>query len=372
MKKYEEQIVMQGEGERGGFYWPSIARLDDGRLIAGCSGFRVKHICPFGEVAIAFSSDDGKSWTEPKSVLNTPLDDRDAGVVDYDGKIIVTTFNNTRAFQLYEIAIKGQDITEEQKWAFIKRINEVSYEDERKYLGSLMFYSEDGGKTFSQPKKLPITAPHGMIKLRDGRLFYVGRYFCDALPCKRDHREGVAIITSTDGVSFTEPQELPLPDIAKEPDYLFCEPHAVQLNSGRIIIGLRLQNYKKKVFTVYTCYSDDGGKTFTMPKPVTVNGKEVSGSPPHLIQHSSGAVVMVYGRRENPCGERAIVSYDDGMTWKGELVLNEEPNPNMGDIGYPATVELKTGELYTVYYTHRNTNSTINAVKWNIEDMEDL
>ena len=89
MKKYEEITVMKGEGVRGGFYWPSITRLSDGRLMAGSSGFRVKHICPFGEVAVNYSSDEGKTWSAPESVLNTPLDDRDAGVVEYNGKIYI-------------------------------------------------------------------------------------------------------------------------------------------------------------------------------------------------------------------------------------------------------------------------------------------
>ena len=79
---------------------------------------------------------------------------------------------------------------------------------------------------------------------------------------------------------------------------------------------------------------------------------------------------MVYGRRKAPCGERAIVSYDDGMTWSKEIILNEEPDPDCSDIGYPATVELTDGDLYTVYYTHRDTNSVINAVKWNLSDIK--
>ena len=374
MKKYEEITVMKGEGVRGGFYWPSITRLSDGRLMAGSSGFRVKHICPFGEVAVNYSSDEGKTWTAPESVLNTPLDDRDAGVVEYNGKIIVTTFNNSRAYQLYKIAINAQKLTEEQKKTFIDKVLTVTYSDEAKYLGSLMFSSEDGGKTWSEPKKLPVTAPHGMIKLNDGRLFYVGRYFADALPVtKSDRKEGIAFITSTDGENFTDPQDLPLPDEKNVPGNLFCEPHAVQLKSGRILVGIRLENKNSAGvydYKTYLCYSDDNGKTFTMPAPVTVDRKALCGAPPHLIQHSSGAVVMVYGRRKAPCGERAIVSYDDGVTWSKEYVLNEEPDPDCSDIGYPASVELNGGDIYTVYYTHRDTNSVINAVRWNLNDIK--
>ena len=105
--------------------------------------------------------------------------------------------------------------------------------------------------------------------------------------------------------------------------------------------------------------------------PVMVDGEQLCGSPPHFLLHSSGALVLVYGRRKAPCGERAVVSFDGGDTWSKEIVLNNEPNPNYGDIGYPATVELKNGDLYTIYYTHRAPNSVINAVTWNIKDLEE-
>ncbi len=49
----EHGIVMTGKGRKNNFMWPSIARLADGRLIAVCSGFRLKHVCPFGCVAAA-------------------------------------------------------------------------------------------------------------------------------------------------------------------------------------------------------------------------------------------------------------------------------------------------------------------------------
>jgi hypothetical protein len=74
----------------------------------------------------------------------------------------------------------------------------------------------------------------------------------------------------------------------------------------------------------------------------------VSGSPPHLIRHSSGAIVCSFGRREKPFGERAIVSRDNGLTWHDEYVIyNDAPS---SDLGYPASVELPDGKILTVYY----------------------
>lgn len=72
--------VVKSELLFGGFNWPSTARLPDGRIMAVCSGFRLAHVCPFGKVVACYSSDEGLTWSLPSVVLDTPLDDRDAGI----------------------------------------------------------------------------------------------------------------------------------------------------------------------------------------------------------------------------------------------------------------------------------------------------
>ena len=62
----------------GYFAWPSVARLQDGRLARVASGFRYRHICPFGKVVMCVSDDEGASWSRPAIIMDTPLDDRDA------------------------------------------------------------------------------------------------------------------------------------------------------------------------------------------------------------------------------------------------------------------------------------------------------
>ena len=49
----------------GYFAWPTVARLYDGTLAAVCSGFRLRHICPFGKAVISYSRDDGKKTYVP-------------------------------------------------------------------------------------------------------------------------------------------------------------------------------------------------------------------------------------------------------------------------------------------------------------------
>ena len=46
------------------YAWPSITRLPDGTLAMAASGLRLEHICPFGKGVIAYSRDEGETWTE--------------------------------------------------------------------------------------------------------------------------------------------------------------------------------------------------------------------------------------------------------------------------------------------------------------------
>ena len=74
----------------------------------------------------------------------------------------------------------------------------------------------------------------------------------------------------------------------------------------------------------------------------------VAGSPPALLLHSSGTIIMSYSwRGENP-GQRMAFSRDGGRTWSLDWILRDDgPTP---DLGYPSTVELADGALCTVYY----------------------
>ena len=100
--------------------------------------------------------------------------------------------------------------------------------------------------------------------------------------------------------------------------------------------------------SVYTTFSDDKGKTWSVPKCIGVDGL-----PPHLLVHSSGAIICSYAcRTEGNHSERAVVSYDNGETWTEDYCLYDfaEHNVLQKDMGYPASVELSDGSILTVYY----------------------
>ncbi|MFO7976321.1 MAG: sialidase family protein, partial [Candidatus Hydrogenedentota bacterium] len=52
--------------------WPTVTKTRDGGLIVAFSGDREAHVCPWGKTQIVRSRDNGKTWTEPETVNNTP------------------------------------------------------------------------------------------------------------------------------------------------------------------------------------------------------------------------------------------------------------------------------------------------------------
>ena len=96
-------------------------------------------------------------------------------------------------------------------------------------------------------------------------------------------------------------------------------------------------------FSMVQTLSDDGGRTWSIPTPLGFHG-----SPPHLLRHSSGLLLLCYGYRQARYGQRAAWSRDDGATWEHDWIIRDD-GPD-GDLGYPSTVELADGSLFTVCY----------------------
>ena len=323
--------------------WPSVA-ADGAELYAVCSGYRMAHVCPFGKTLLYKSADGGASWSVPRVVNDTVLDDRDAGIVNLGGgKLLVSWFVHPARVYLeqYSGHIEHDVAPDEAPIAAAQLQSWKKYLDKPELSGSFIRVSADRGETWGETVRVPVSAPHGPIVLPGGRLLYVGveMYCPDEVPgCT------AAYVSDDGGASWSCLSQLPIPCPPSEKTGGYYEPHAAVLPSGRIIAAVRAETkYLKHGFTVVTCVSDDGGKTWSQPKDTGAEG-----SPPHLLLHSSGALIMSIGRRSEPFGERALVSYDGGETWPDEYVLRDDaPNP---DLGYPATAELPDGSLVTVYY----------------------
>jgi len=352
------QISMPLQAKLNYNAWGSILTLADGTMMSVWSGDRYAHICPFGRVLASRSADGGYTWTPPYTVQNTPLDDRDAGLFQSGDRLVLTSFNNSRAQQrMY--AERGKYPAE--KRAFVESyLDLIRDEDEQKYLGATVAVSTDNGYTFTEPRPMPITSPHGPLTLPDGSFLWIGRRFADIAPASFPYPdEGLyAMRLSPDGEILEQPWLI----VEKSPDEgtLYCEPHAAIMPDGSILCAIRVQNSAKGLFTVYLCRSTDGGKTFSAPMATGWDG-----SPPHILVTKSGAVVMTYARRRAPFAECARISYDSGATWSEEIVLDD--TAPTGDIGYPCTAENDRGELVTIYYQHNpGQGSQIYSIIWTV------
>ncbi|MDA0746472.1 MAG: sialidase family protein [bacterium] len=138
--------------------------------------------------------------------------------------------------------------------------------------------------------------------------------------------------------------------IGEEPDGYEIMPASVRLPGGRILVAIRCQGAagpdgtKPNWIDLYA--SDDEGATWVyVNRPVENTGN--GGNPPAMIQLADGRLCMTYGFRDAPYGIRAVLSSDQGRTWKA-VVLREDGGNH--DLGYSRTVQRADGKIVTVYY----------------------
>ena len=347
--------------------WPTLCKDENGVLYAGCSGHRLTHICPFGKNLMYISHDEGKTWSAPTIINDTVLDDRDAGLLSLgNGKLLLSYFNHPWQFYNREdVQKRSRGEVDDVSWGLFCGMMQgyESLPEEQNRAGSFVRLSEDGGKHWSEAYSVPVSAPHGPTLLSDGRLLYLGKQ--QSCQSENDERKVQVYESYDDGKHWSFLSDIAVPEGCRL-NFMY-EPHAVELPNGHILGAIRMQNPSLNPdFTIYLCESTDGGKTWSIPHPTGI-----CGSPPHLMVHSSGAVILSYGRRAKPYGERARVSYDGGKTFGEEIVISEEAPSD--DLGYPSTVELSDGKLLTVYYQilEGDTFASILYTEWELPSQND-
>jgi len=324
--------------------WSTVARRQNGELWVSWSGGRESHVDPFGQVHAMTSRDDGATWTFPRVLFDSATDDRDSGVIETaKGTLLVTTFTSL-AYEEYlqkarvfgehkDTGWTSKSMPPEQlaKWqAAHARLNDVERKAE---LGEWVIRSTDGGRTWSPRIPTIVNSPHGPIQLRDGRLLYAGKQLWTT-----ERKIGVGV-SSDDGLTWQWLAEIPTRQGDKVSSY--HELHAVEAANGTIVAQIRNHNDANKGSTLQT-ESTDGGRTWSEPHPICY------GFPSHLLRLRDGRLLMSYGFRRPPYGNRARISSDHGKTWSDERVISADGKD--GDLGYPSTIELADGTLLTVWY----------------------
>lgn len=321
--------------------WPSVA-VDENDVTYAVVSKRLLHIDPYGKVMLYKSYDKGKTWDEGTVLVDTILDDRDAGILYMGkGRFLVTTFSHNAGWYKTNDAdkwLKWQGVVgeEETKKVFDNWTGKSTLE-----LSGCSSYiiSDDYGETWSDAKKMPITAPHGPSLMKNGDLMYVGVPKAPEL-CGEKLTAGVYFYRSTDrGESWEKVSMLPFPQTLNPQ-----EAYGIETSDGTILASIR----SNTDYHTYICKSKDGGKTWDKPQDITY------GFPAHLLETKDGKIILSYSTRtKEEKGEHFRVSTDGGKTWSEDETLSTVQNPdtyNTADIGYPMTAEYSDGTFITVYY----------------------
>ncbi len=350
--------------------WPTVVRRKGGELVVVCSAGRERHVCPFGQVHLIRSADNGRSWSAPEVLVNGPLDDRDAGIIETSKGTLLVNWFTSLAWRnsLAAAEAAGGERLAAMGDGFVVRCRKIRalLNDDliRRELGTWMLRSTDGGRTWSEKYDCGVGSPHGPTELSDGRLLFVGNCKTATLDV---HRAGCAYApnlcaaeSTDDGLTWRRLCDIP----QREGDPLGCyhEPHAVQARDGRIIVHIRNHGpADRRQWGTLQSESSDGGRTFSAPRDIGLTGY-----PAHLLALRDGRLLTSYGYRLLPSGNRVALSEDNGRTWSAPMILDEKPIGR--DLGYPATVELGDGSLLTVWYEKlpESTLATLQAARWEL------
>lgn len=345
--------------------WSTVARRANGELWVTWSGGREAHVCPFGQVVAMTSTDNGETWTYPRVLLDSAIDDRDSGVIETaKGTLLVTTFTSLAYEPYLEKQLHFEELSAKGGWKTAKMKPEqlahwkavharLGDADRKAELGQWLIRSTDGGRTWSTRLPTIVNSPHGPIQLRDGRLLYAGKQLWN-------EEKKIGVCESTDdGQTWRWLAEIPTRSGDEVPKG-YHELHAIEAANGHLIAQIRNHNKTNSGETLQS-ESTDGGKTWSEPHSIGVWGL-----PSHLLRLRDGRLLMTYGHRRAPFGNQARLSDDHGKTWGEPMILSGDGMG--GDLGYPSTVELADGTLLSIWYERmkESDRAVLRQARWKL------
>jgi len=314
-------LVVAGQG-----YFPVALRLADGRIAVVLRG-GAEHLGIGGRLDIVFSSDEGRTWTPPAVVVDTPLDDRNPAFGQADDGTLVVGYYRT-----------------------------AQYDDEGKYnprldkpITTWVTRSGDGGRTWEEPRQIDVSdiswgSPYGkMLRLSDGSLLmavYGG-------PVRRPEEPSTLttgpnhsyLYRSTDQGRTWARYAGPIGGTQRQ----FSETALVRLSSGKLLAAMRGRGGD-----LWLSESLDEGRTWSEARSLAPAGVH----PADLLLLPDGRVLLVAGYRLEPMGVRGVVGDAQGrFDWAQHFVLVNDARSR--DCGYPSSVLLHDGRILTVYYATR-------------------
>jgi hypothetical protein len=293
-------------------------RLQDGRIAVVLRG-GAGHLGIQGRLDMVFSSDEGKSWTRPTLVIDSPLDDRNPALGQVrDGSLVVAYLRLAKYDEQgrYNTKLDKADST------WVTR-------------------SEDGSKTWGESTPIDVSdigwgSPYGKILTLPGGDMLLALY---GGPVRAP---GMTVADSDNSYLYRSTDNgrtwKRFATIGRKG---FNETALLRLASGKLLAAMRSAAGGE----LWLTDSSDNGKSWGEPRklvPAKVH-------PADLLILPDQRVLLVTGYRVGPFGVRGLVGDGEGHFDLEQhfLLVNDATNT---DCGYPSSVLLKDGRVLTVYY----------------------
>ncbi len=304
-----------------GGHAPKVVRLgDDHLLVAARTG--LTGVADNSSVSQVESHDGGRTWAEPRILIDSRYDERVQMMSRLPGGGILL--------------------------GFTRRSNGTCK--------GMLTTSDDAGRSWDDPFELspgPFDYVYpfgGVTALPCGELLltaYGGYYPIYEHGDKPRERKGdfTLFFRSRDGSRW-------------EYGGLICrfttQPHLLRLSSGVLLASLRSaeleeamtyeESLKRPLARTLVSESRDEGRIWSRPRQVT-DAAEMQG---FLLESSWGELVMTYSVRHKPYGVAIRTSRDQGKNWGPPAALADDAPAT--DVGLSQTLEMEPGKFLTFYH----------------------
>lgn len=211
---------------------------------------------------------------------------------------------------------------------------------------SIYYYSNDRGKQWEGPYKLPNLDTPGIATRTDYIIEGSRELNAFVTVAKSNEKEGrVAMFKTEDGGITWERKSW----LGPEPKGFEIMSSTIRISDDEILSIIRGREVNPRRDYLKAYRSTDNGETWQdINDPVVDTG--AGGSPPALIKMNDGRLALAYAFRSQ-FGSRICLrmSDDNGESWSHEIPIRTGDGAT-ADIGYPRMIQREDGKLVIIYY----------------------